>query len=111
MLARGLPIAPHVTEYAANLVKSTHPNTPSCPPEVAKYVRYGASPRAMQAMILAGKILALLDSRYNVSYVDLRRAALTAMRHRIILNFEAQAEGITTDRVILKLLESLPVEA
>ncbi|OGO34648.1 MAG: AAA family ATPase [Chloroflexi bacterium RBG_16_54_18] len=111
LLARGLPIASHVTEYAANLVKSTHPNTPNCPPEVTKYVRYGASPRAMQAVILAGKIFALLDSRFNVSYDDLRRAALPAMRHRIILNFEAQAEGITTDEVINKLLESLPVEA
>jgi MoxR-like ATPase len=111
LLARGLPIASHVTEYAANLVKSTHPNTPNCPPEVTKYVRYGASPRAMQAVILAGKIFALLDSRFNVSYADLHRAALPAMRHRIILNFEAQAEGITTDEVIKKLLESLPVEA
>ncbi len=111
LLARGLPIASHVTEYAANLVKSTHPNSPNCPPEVAKYVRYGASPRAMQAVILAGKILALLDSRFNVSYEDLRKAALPAMRHRIILNFEAQAEGISTDEVIKKLLESLPVEA
>jgi len=111
LLARGLPIASHVTEYAANLVKSTHPNSPNCPPEVAKYVRYGASPRAMQAVILAGKILALLDSRFNVSYEDIRKAALPAMRHRIILNFEAQAEGISTDEVIKKLLESLPVEA
>jgi len=111
LLARGLPIASHVTEYAANLVKSTHPNSPNCPPEVAKYVRYGASPRAMQAVILAGKILALLDSRFNVSYEDLRKAALPAMRHRIILNFEAQAEGISTDEVIKKLLESLPGEA
>jgi len=110
-LARGLPIASHVTEYAANLVKSTHPSSPNCPPEVAKYVRYGASPRAMQAVILAGKILALLDSRFNVSYEDLRKVALPAMRHRIILNFEAQAEGISTDEVIKKLLESLPVEA
>jgi len=92
-------------------VKSTHPNSPNCPPEVTKYVRYGASPRAMQAVILAGKILALLDSRFNVSYEDLRKAALPAMRHRIILNFEAQAEGISTDEVIKKLLESLPVEA
>lgn len=111
LLARGLPIASHVTEYAATLVKSTHPEAPQCPAEVSRYVRYGASPRALQALILAGKILALLDSRYNVSFADLQRAALPAMRHRIILNFDAQAEGITTDMVIKQLLESLPVKA
>ena len=110
-LARGVPIAPHVTEYAANLVISTHPGNTSSLQTVSQYVRYGASPRAVQAMILAGKILALLDSRYNVSYEDLRKAALPAMRHRLILNFEAQAEGITTDTVIQDILDHTPVAA
>jgi MoxR-like ATPase len=70
-------------------------------------VRYGASPRGVQAVILAGKIMALLDGRYNVAYDDLRQAALPALRHRLILNFEAQAEGITTDTVIKDILDKV----
>ncbi|HIP97207.1 MAG TPA: MoxR family ATPase [Anaerolineae bacterium] len=110
-LARAVPIAPHVTAYAARLLKATHPNDGNAPPMVRSYVRYGASPRGMQAMILAGKIMALLDGRYNVAFADLRAAALPALRHRLILNFEAQAEGITTDEVIQEVLaEVLPDE-
>ena len=108
-LARGVPIASHVTAYAAQLLKATHPAA-EAPPEVKTYVRYGASPRGMQAMILAGKILALLDGRYNVAYDDLRAAALPALRHRLILNFEAQAEGVTTDWVIGQVLEQVGPE-
>jgi MoxR-like ATPase len=74
---------------------------------VRRYVRYGASPRGMQAMILAGKIFGLLDDRYNVAFDDLREAALPALRHRLILNFDAQAEGITTDAVIAAILEQV----
>jgi MoxR-like ATPase len=99
-LARGVPIANHVMTYAARLLKATHPDDPGAPEAVRHYVRYGASPRGMQAMILAGKIIALLDGRYNVAFDDLRQAALPALRHRLILNFEAQAEGVTTDEVI-----------
>ena len=110
-LARAVPIAPHVTAYAARLLKATHPNDGNAPSMVRSYVRYGASPRGMQAMILAGKIIALLDGRYNVAFDDLRAAALPALRHRLILNFEAQAEGITTDEVIGEILrEVLPGE-
>ncbi|MBN1660225.1 MAG: MoxR family ATPase [Anaerolineae bacterium] len=105
-LARGVPIAEHVTAYAARLLKATHPD-PSAPEPVRRYVRYGASPRGMQALILAGKILALLDSRYNVAFDDLRAAALPALRHRLILNFDAQAEGVTADWVIGQVLESI----
>jgi MoxR-like ATPase len=104
-LARGVPIARHVTEYAARLLKATHPNEDGTPDAVRSYVRYGASPRGMQAMILAGKILALLDGRYNVSYDDLRQAACPAMRHRLILNFDAQAEGVAPDAIIDAILE------
>lgn len=107
-LARSTLIAPHVTEYAARLLKATHPNDPSAPPLIRQYVRYGASPRGLQAMILAGKIIALMEGRYNVAYEDIRQAALPALRHRIILNFEAQAEGLSTDTVIHHLLEALP---
>jgi len=106
-LARGVPIADHVTAYAARLLKATHPDDPSAPEAVRRYVRYGASPRGMQAMILAGKIIALLDGRYNVAFDDLRQAALPALRHRLILNFEAQAEGVTTDEVIEAILDEV----
>jgi MoxR-like ATPase len=106
-LARGVPIAGHVTEYAARLLRATHPDDPMAPEAIRGYVRYGASPRGMQAMILAGKIMALLDGRYNVAFDDLRQAARPALRHRLILNFEAQAEGITTDEVVGALLEAV----
>jgi MoxR-like ATPase len=110
-LARGVPVASHVTAYAAQLLTATHPGNPISPEVVERYVRYGASPRGMQALILAGKILALLDGRYNVAFDDLRDAALPALRHRLILNFEAQAEGISTDLVIQEMLEVVRPEA
>jgi MoxR-like ATPase len=103
-LARGVPIADHVTTHAARLVQATHPGKAGTPQAVQRYVRYGASPRAMQAMILAGKIFALLDGRYNVAFDDLQQAALPALRHRLILNFDAQAEGVTADAVIQAIL-------
>jgi MoxR-like ATPase len=106
-LARGVPIADHVTAYAARLIRATHPDHANAPEAVRLYVRYGASPRGMQAMILAGKIIALLDERYNVAFDDIRQAALPALRHRLILNFEAQAEGVTTDTVVEALLEEV----
>jgi MoxR-like ATPase len=109
-LARGVPIASHVTEYAARLLRATHPDDPVAPEAIRQYVRYGASPRGMQAMILAGKIMALLDGRYNVAFDDLRQAATPALRHRLILNFDAQAEGISTDEVITSLLEAVQPE-
>ena len=110
-LARGVPVADHVTAYAARLLKATHPDGAGAPDAVRRYVRYGASPRGMQAMILAGKIVALLDGRYNVAFDDIRWAALPALRHRLILTFEAQAEGVTTDEVIEATLdEVLPDE-
>ena len=109
-LARSVPVASHVTAYAARLLTATHPGNPSTPEVVQRYVRYGASPRGKQALILAGKILALLDGRYNVAFDDLRAAALPALRHRLLLNFEAQAEGISTDSVIADLLKVISPE-
>jgi MoxR-like ATPase len=106
-LARGVPIANHVTGFTARVLKSTHPQEPEAPQMVREFVRYGASPRGMQAMILAGKILALLDGRYNVSFDDIRAAAVPALRHRLILNFEAQAEGITADTIIRDILKEI----
>ena len=107
VLARGVPIAMHVTAYAARLLRATHPDYEGSPESAHRYVRYGASPRGLQAMILAGKIMALLESRYNVAFDDIRRAAKPALRHRIGLNFEAQAEGIVTDKIIEDVLQTV----
>lgn len=103
-LARAVPIARHVTEAAARLTRATHPDDANAPDEVRRYVRYGASPRGMQALILAGKITALLDNRYNVAIDDLRAVAKPVLRHRLILGFEAQAERVTADRVVEAIL-------
>ena len=109
-LARGVPIADHVTAYAARVLKASHPQHGGAPEVVRRYVRYGASPRGMQAMILAGKIAALLDGRYNVAFDDLRQAAAPALRHRLILSFEAQAEGVTADAVVGAILDHVPAD-
>ena len=109
-LARGMPIADHVTAYAARLIKATHPEDELSPAPVRQFVRYGASPRGMQAMILAGKITALLDGRFNVAFDDIQAAALPALRHRMTVNFEAQAEGITPDHLVGELLKIVTPE-
>jgi MoxR-like ATPase len=106
-LARGVPIAGHVIGYAARVLKATHPDGSDAPQIVRRYVRFGASPRGMQAMILAAKIGALLDGRYNVAYDDIRQMALPALRHRLILNFEAGAEGISADAVISAIVDEI----
>ena len=105
--SRAVPIADHVTEFSARLLRASHPGDPAAPAVIQKYVAVGGSPRGMQAMILGGKIMALLDGRYNVAYDDIKTAAKPALRHRIILNFEAQAEGISPDEIITALLESV----
>ena len=110
-LARQTPIATHVTAYAVRVLRATHPDNPEAVPLVKRYVRYGGSPRALQAMILAGKIMALLDGRYNVAFRDVRTAALPALRHRLILNFDGEAEGISPDAIIAAVLEETPEEA
>jgi MoxR-like ATPase len=109
-LARGIAIASHVNDYAVRLLMATHPDGEHTPEMVRRYVRYGASPRGAQAMILGSKIAALLDGRYNVSFEDLETLALPALRHRLILNFEGQAEGITADEVIAEVIEHTPRE-
>ena len=106
-LARAVPIAPHVTAYAVSILAATHPDQPRAPQLVREYVRYGGSPRGAQALVTAGKIFALLDGRFNVSIDDVRAAALPSLRHRIILNFEGEAEGITTEAVIRSILDSV----
>ena len=106
-LARSVPIAPHITAFAVSVLAATHPDQPRAPELVREYVRYGGSPRGAQALVTAGKIFALLDGRFNVSVDDVRSAALPALRHRIILNFEGEAEGITTEAVVRSILDSV----
>jgi MoxR-like ATPase len=106
-LARAVPIAPHVTAYAVSVLAATHPDQPRAPGLVRDYVRYGGSPRGAQALVSAGKIYALLDGRFNVSIEDIRAVALPSLRHRIILNFEGEAEGITTEAVIRSILDAV----
>jgi MoxR-like ATPase len=107
-LARQVPVASHVADYVARLVVATHPNSETATHLAKTYVRYGASPRGGQALILGGKIHALLEGRYNVAFDDVRAIAPAALRHRLLLNFEGQAEGITPDRVIMELLQRVP---
>src|SRR4051794_31267294 len=106
-LARAVPIAPHITAYAVSVLAATHPDQPRAPQLVREYVRYGASPRGAQALVTAGKIFALLDGRFNVSVDDIRAVALPSLRHRIILNFEGEAEGITTEAVVRAILDAV----
>ena len=107
-LARSVPIAPHVTAYAVSLLSATHPDAPRAPELVKEYVRYGGSPRGAQALVLTGKIHALLDGRYNVSTEDIRAVALPALRHRVIRNFEGEAEGITSDAIVRAVIDAVP---
>jgi MoxR-like ATPase len=107
-LARKVPVATHVSQYVARLVVATHPDSPDAPEMVRRYVRYGSSPRGAQALILGGKINALLEGRHNVSFGDVHAMAPAALRHRLLLNFEGQAEGIRTDDVIAELIARVP---
>jgi MoxR-like ATPase len=99
-LARELPIAEPVTRYAARIVLNTHPDQPSAPREVKQFVRHGASPRGLQTLVLAGKIRALLEGRFNVAFEDVREVAPPALRHRVITSYEGEAEGVTTDNLV-----------
>jgi len=106
-LARQVPIAQHLMAYAVALLEATHPHHSTAPEYVKRYVRYGASPRGMQAMILAAKINALIDDRYNVDAHDLQSVIIPALRHRLILNFEGQAEGITPDEILQDVIKNV----
>jgi MoxR-like ATPase len=106
-LVREVLLAPPVQDYAIRLVLATHPGGEFAAAETNKYVRFGASPRGAQALVLAGKVRALLDGRYNVSFEDIRQAYLPALRHRVLLNFEAQAENIPSDQVLANVLKEV----
>lgn len=106
-LARQLPIPSHVNQYVSRLIISSHPGS-SPAPMVNQYVRYGSSPRGGQAIVLGAKIAALLAGRFNVSFDDVQSMAPAALRHRLLLNFEGQAEGIRPDQIIADLLAHTP---
>ncbi len=110
-LSRLIPIAPDVRRYGIAIVVATHPEHELASEPTQKYVRFGASPRGLQALILGAKIRAILDNRYHVAREDLRVMATPVLRHRLILNFEGQAEGISADDVIGKIIASVPEDA
>lgn len=107
-LVRRVPIAEHVERYIIRLIRATHPGTPDAPEMIKRYVELGAGIRGVQAITLTAKIKALLDGRYNVAFADVRSVALPALRHRILLNFEGEGEGIKTDEIIKHVLECVP---
>ena len=110
-LARQVPMASHVGDYVVRLVLATHPEEPSAPAVAKRYVRYGVSPRGAQAIVLGAKIRALIEGRLNVAFDDVRAVALPALRHRLILNFEAEAGGTIADDVLRGLLAEVPESA
>jgi MoxR-like ATPase len=105
---REVAIAPHVADYASRIVLATHPGGEWAPEAVTKYVRFGASPRAAQALVMGGKVAALMDGRYNVGFRDVAAVAHLALRHRLILGFEAEADGLDAEKLVTGILEHAP---
>ena len=110
-LVRQVPVASHVKNYAVRLVLASHPKTETAAAVTNQYLRFGSSPRGGQCLLLGGKVRALTHGRFNVSFEDIQAVAAPALRHRLILNFEAEAEGITTDHVIAQILQDVPKDA
>src|SRR5437016_10725024 len=106
-LIREVPIASHVRDFASAIVMATHPQWEGAPDVTRRFVRYGASPRGAQALILGAKVRALAEGRYNVSLEDLKALAAPALRHRVILNFEGEAEGIDVDTLVSQIIENV----
>jgi MoxR-like ATPase len=110
-LVREVPIASHIRDFASTVVMATHPQWEGAPEATRRFVRYGASPRGAQALVLGAKVRALAEGRYNVSLDDLKVLAPAALRHRVILNFEGEAEGIDVDNLIGQIIESAEAAA
>ncbi|MBV9256605.1 MAG: MoxR family ATPase [Ktedonobacteraceae bacterium] len=106
-IARAVPVATHIKEFAVRLLLATHPDQEDTPEKVRQYVRYGASPRGLQALITTSKVRALLEGRYNVSIEDLRAVAYPVLRHRIVLNFDGLADNVTVESLIDAILEEV----
>jgi len=107
-LVRRVPVARHVQDYAIRVIQATHPDGPDAPEICKRFVRFGASPRGAQSVLLAAKIRALFEGRFAASIDDVRAVALPALRHRTLLNFEGEAEGMKTDQVITAILQGIP---
>ncbi len=110
-LVQRVIVAPHVQDYIVRLVLTTHPQGQFASEQVNRYVRWGSSPRGAQTITLAAKVQALLDGRFNVSFDDIRKIFLPALRHRLLLNFEAQAEGMESDVILNDILDKTPTAA
>ncbi len=110
-LVRQVPVASHVKDYAVRLVLASHPKTETAVPVTNQYLRFGSSPRGGQCLLLAGKVRALIHGRFNVSFDDIQAVATATLRHRLILNFEAEAEGMTTDHIVAQILKDVPRDA
>ena len=108
LMVKQVPVASHVKDYAIRLVLASHPNTETALEIANKYLRFGSSPRGAQSLLLGAKVRALTEGRFNVSFDDIHAVALSALRHRLIVNFEAEAEGITTDHILDKILSEVP---
>jgi len=107
-LVRRVAVADHVQDYAIRLVLATHPQGEYAADITNQYIRFGSSPRGVQAIMLAAKVRAMLDERYHISFSDVRSSSLAALRHRILLNFEAQAEGVSNDDILNQILTDTP---
>ena len=110
-LVQQVPVASHVKDYAIRLILATHPNTETALDITNQFLRFGSSPRGAQALLLGAKVRALTESRFNVSFDDVAVVAPPALRHRLIVNFEAEAEGVTTDIVLDKIMAGVPFDA
>jgi len=110
-LVKRVIVAPHVQDYAIRIVLATHPEGAFATEMVNKYVRWGSSPRGAQALALAAKIYAMLDGRYNVSFGDVKKGVMPALRHRLLLNFEGEAEGMSTDEVLNDIVDNVETAA
>ncbi|MEZ4454057.1 MAG: MoxR family ATPase [Nannocystaceae bacterium] len=109
-LLRAIPVTPSLTRYVARVLRATHPDDAGAPDLVRRYVRFGGSPRGAQAMLLASRVRAVLEGRKAPSAGDVKAVALSALRHRVILNFEGEAEGVSVDKVLEQVLASVPGE-
>ena len=110
-LVQQVPVASHVKDYVVRLILATHPNAETAHEITNQFLKFGSSPRGAQALLLGAKVRALTEGRFNVSFDDLAEVALPALRHRLIVNFEAEAEGVTTDLVLQKIMAGVPRDA
>ena len=110
-LVQQVPVASHVKDYAVRLILATHPNTETALEITNQFLKFGSSPRGAQSLLLGAKVRALTEGRFNVSFDDVAEVALPALRHRLIVNFEAEAEGVTTDLVLQKIMAGVPRDA